>query len=51
MRERIYELRKWRKDGGMMIMGYEMFRRLSTGYGVKHKPFRTELMQMLVDPG
>uniref|UniRef100_UPI00358FFE51 transcriptional regulator ATRX-like n=1 Tax=Myxine glutinosa TaxID=7769 RepID=UPI00358FFE51 len=51
MVDRARMLRQWMDDGGIMIMGYEMYRNLTSGHGVKSKKQRETIVQSLVDPG
>jgi len=32
-------------------MGYEMYRRLASGFGIKNKKLKAEAFKCLVDPG
>ncbi|CAK8697312.1 unnamed protein product [Clavelina lepadiformis] len=50
-RHRIDALKKWRDRGGVMVMGYDMFRLLATGTRIKHKPHKKKLEEFLLDPG
>uniref|UniRef100_A0A8C4Q5Z1 DNA helicase n=1 Tax=Eptatretus burgeri TaxID=7764 RepID=A0A8C4Q5Z1_EPTBU len=49
--DRARMLRQWMDDGGIMIMGYEMYRNLTSGRSVKSKKQREIIEQSLVDPG
>uniref|UniRef100_UPI00358EED88 transcriptional regulator ATRX-like n=1 Tax=Myxine glutinosa TaxID=7769 RepID=UPI00358EED88 len=49
--DRARMLRHWMDDGGIMIMGYEMYRNLTSGRSVKSKKQREIIEQSLVDPG
>uniref|UniRef100_A0A674AH26 DNA helicase n=1 Tax=Salmo trutta TaxID=8032 RepID=A0A674AH26_SALTR len=49
--ERYIALQKWQKDGGVMIMGYEMYRNLTLGLKVTHRQFKKTFNSTLVDPG
>ncbi|XP_061595930.1 transcriptional regulator ATRX-like isoform X2 [Cololabis saira] len=44
--ERLGALQRWQRDGGVMIMGYDMYRILS-----RHKISNEEFKRVLVDPG
>ncbi|CAF1633051.1 unnamed protein product [Adineta ricciae] len=48
---RICHLNYWFENGGVMIMGYEMYRRLANGFGIKNKKSKTDALKCLVDPG
>lgn len=41
----------WYQNGGVMIMGYELYRRLANGFGIKNKKAKLDAYQFLVDPG
>ncbi|XP_054482143.1 transcriptional regulator ATRX-like isoform X2 [Anoplopoma fimbria] len=49
--ERIRALQRWHRDGGVMIMGYEMFRILSQAQKIKDEEGKKELKSILVNPG
>uniref|UniRef100_A0A8C6MKC6 DNA helicase n=1 Tax=Nothobranchius furzeri TaxID=105023 RepID=A0A8C6MKC6_NOTFU len=49
--ERVRALLKWQRDGGVMIMGYEMYRMMSQGNKTNSEDIRSELRRTLVDPG
>nr|CAB3224710.1 transcriptional regulator ATRX [Phallusia mammillata] len=44
-------LEKWRKTGGVMVIGYDMFRLLATGKGIRHKATKICYAEALLDPG
>jgi transcriptional regulator ATRX len=44
-------LKDWHADGGIMIMGYEMFRNLSQSRRVKNKKQKKIFTDTLLDPG
>ncbi|CAF4622569.1 unnamed protein product, partial [Rotaria socialis] len=48
---RIEHLISWYKSGGVLIMGYEMYRRLAEGIGIKDKKLKIAAYNCLVDPG
>ncbi|XP_063751785.1 transcriptional regulator ATRX-like isoform X2 [Eleginops maclovinus] len=49
--ERIRALLRWKSEGGVMIMGYEMFRILSVAKKITDEESRKEIKSILVDPG
>ncbi|CAF3215625.1 unnamed protein product [Rotaria sp. Silwood2] len=48
---RVTHLNYWYEHGGVMIMGYEMYRRLANGFGLKNKKVKAQAYKCLVDPG
>ncbi|KAL5011678.1 hypothetical protein ScPMuIL_010229 [Solemya velum] len=48
---RAQALQEWHKDGGIMIIGYEMFRNLTQGRHCKTKKLKKIFSDTLVDPG
>ncbi|CAF1297698.1 unnamed protein product [Adineta steineri] len=48
---RVSHLNYWYENGGVAVMGYEMYKRLATGLGIKNKKHKTEVYKCLVDPG
>ncbi|CAF4369707.1 unnamed protein product, partial [Rotaria sp. Silwood2] len=48
---RVCHLNYWHENGGVVIMGYEMYRRLANGFGLKNKKLKAEAYKCLVDPG
>ena len=48
---RVELLKNWQKGGGVMIMGYEMFRNLSQLKRIKNKRQKQVLTESLLDPG
>ena len=44
-------LENWHEDGGIMIIGYEMFRNLSQGSTCRSKKLKKIFTTTLVDPG
>ncbi|XP_076117103.1 transcriptional regulator ATRX-like isoform X2 [Mytilus galloprovincialis] len=44
-------LEEWHEDGGIMIIGYEMFRNLSQGSNCKNKRIKASFKKCLMDPG
>ncbi|XP_071773053.1 transcriptional regulator ATRX isoform X1 [Centroberyx gerrardi] len=49
--ERAYALQRWQEDGGVMIIGYEMYRNLTQGRNIKSKKLKEIFQKSLVDPG
>ncbi|XP_038565073.1 transcriptional regulator ATRX-like isoform X1 [Micropterus salmoides] len=49
--ERFRALQRWQRDGGVMIMGYEMYRILSLARKISDEEQKKELKSILVDPG
>ncbi|KAM6907548.1 LOW QUALITY PROTEIN: transcriptional regulator ATRX-like [Xenentodon cancila] len=48
--ERLEALQRWQRNGGVMIMGYDMYRIQSLGHKI-NKEWKEELKRLLVDPG
>lgn len=48
---RLRALQKWYREGGVMIMGYEMYRLLSQTAKTNDEVWRNELKGILVNPG
>lgn len=48
---RSYMLEEWIEGGGVMIMGYEMYRNLSTAKNIKKKKLKESMYRTLVNPG
>jgi len=38
-------------DGGVMVMGYDMFRLLACGKGIRHKQTKLKFAELLLAPG
>lgn len=49
--DRSYMLQRWQEDGGVMIIGYEMYRNLAQGRNVKSRKLKEIFNKALVDPG
>ena len=50
-KEKVSMIRDWYKNGGVLIMGYEMYRNLANGTHIRSKKNRDEVKKYLVDPG
>ena len=48
---RAYMLEEWIEGGGVMIMGYEMYRNLSTSRNIRKKKLKESMTKTLVNPG
>ncbi|XP_009582611.1 PREDICTED: transcriptional regulator ATRX, partial [Fulmarus glacialis] len=48
--ERSYMLQRWQDEGGVMIIGYEMYRNLAQGRNVKSRKLKEIFNKALVDP-
>ncbi|KAJ8372577.1 hypothetical protein AAFF_G00281210 [Aldrovandia affinis] len=49
--ERAYALQRWQDEGGVIIIGYEMYRNLTQGRNIKSKKLKETFRKTLVDPG
>ncbi|XP_024877012.1 transcriptional regulator ATRX-like isoform X1 [Temnothorax curvispinosus] len=49
--ERKYQLQRWQRTGGVMIIGYEMFRNLTGPNKNIRKGMKEAILECLVDPG
>ncbi|KAM9728822.1 transcriptional regulator ATRX-like [Menidia menidia] len=49
--DRVRALQIWQRDGGVMIMGYEMYRIMSEAHKGQRDEWKKELKSALVDPG
>ncbi|XP_074504493.1 transcriptional regulator ATRX isoform X2 [Sebastes fasciatus] len=49
--DRAYALQRWQDTGGVMIIGYEMYRNLTQGRNIKSKKLKETFQKTLVDPG
>ncbi|KAG5264031.1 hypothetical protein AALO_G00271380 [Alosa alosa] len=49
--ERAYAMQRWHEDGGVLIIGYEMYRNLTQGRSIKSKKLKETFQKTLVDPG
>uniref|UniRef100_A0AAV2MIY6 DNA helicase n=2 Tax=Knipowitschia caucasica TaxID=637954 RepID=A0AAV2MIY6_KNICA len=49
--ERAHALEQWQESGGIMIIGYEMYRNLTQGRNIKSKKLKETFQKTLVDPG
>lgn len=48
---RVYALEKWHRVGGIMIIGYEMYRNLTQGRNIKGTDLQDSFRKTLVEPG
>ncbi|CAF1376548.1 unnamed protein product, partial [Rotaria sordida] len=48
---RVEYLNKWHENGGVLIMGYQMYVRLVKGVGIENKKIQNDAYHCLVDPG
>lgn len=49
--DRAAVLKNWHSNGGVMIIGYDMFRNLTQGSHCKNKNQKKIFSESLVDPG
>ncbi|XP_076625652.1 uncharacterized protein LOC143344008 isoform X2 [Colletes latitarsis] len=49
--ERKTQLQCWQRTGGVLLIGYEMFRNLSSTNNKMRKTMKEEILQCLIDPG
>ncbi|XP_076680852.1 uncharacterized protein LOC143375529 isoform X2 [Andrena cerasifolii] len=49
--DRKYQLESWQKTGGVLIIGYEMFRNLSGTNNKMRKNMKEAILKYLIDPG
>ncbi|XP_060934995.1 transcriptional regulator ATRX isoform X2 [Limanda limanda] len=49
--DRAYALQRWQEMGGVIIIGYEMYRNLTQGRNMKSKKLKEIFQKTLVDPG
>ncbi|XP_018431413.1 PREDICTED: transcriptional regulator ATRX-like, partial [Nanorana parkeri] len=49
--ERGYMMQRWHDNGGVLVLGYEMYRNLTQGRNVKSKKLKELYQKTLVDPG
>ena len=49
--ERLVALQRWQRDGGVMIMGYEMYRNFSLGHRIRDPTAKKVFHSTLVQPG
>jgi SNF2 family DNA or RNA helicase len=51
IRSRLKKLRAWYNKGGVLMIGYEMYRNLAVAKKIRKKAYREELAKYLLDPG
>ena len=51
VKARYHKLKYWQEQGGVMLMGFEMFRNLAVGSRLKQKSHQVGFKQFLLDPG
>lgn len=51
MVDRMYKLKRWHNTGGIMIIGYEMFRNLTMGTHIKKQEHKAKFAEYLLNPG
>uniref|UniRef100_A0A667WSJ9 DNA helicase n=1 Tax=Myripristis murdjan TaxID=586833 RepID=A0A667WSJ9_9TELE len=49
--DRFSAVSRWQKIGGVLIIGYEMYRNLSLGHNVPNEQMKNEFHRALVNPG
>lgn len=49
--ERAYQINEWHNEGGVLIIGYDMFRNLSSENNRIRKKLKEQLQEALVNPG
>ena len=49
--ERVYHINEWYTEGGVLILGYDMYRNLSSETSRLKKKEKATVQQALVDPG
>lgn len=49
--ERASALKLWQRNGGVMLIGYELYRNLSQGQKVSNEHLKKDITSALVDPG
>lgn len=49
--ERVFYINEWHKEGGVLIMGYDLFRNLSSESSRLKKKEKAIIQTALVDPG
>ena len=50
-KQRYHRLRRWFDGGGIMFIGYDMFRNLAQGKHMKRKAQKEDFQKFLLDPG
>jgi len=51
VKKRHHKLRRWFDGGGIMFIGYDMFRNLAQGKNMKKKQQKNDFRKFLLDPG
>ena len=51
IRARMKRMERWFRHGGIMFIGYDMFRNLAMGKTIKRRKTKEQLKKFLVDPG
>ncbi|XP_067945444.1 transcriptional regulator ATRX-like [Watersipora subatra] len=49
--DRMHRLKRWHSTGGIMVVGYDLFRNLSLGTSVKKQELKDRFQQYLIKPG
>lgn len=45
------KLQRWFNHGGVMMMGYDMYRNLATGKRIKNRRIKNDFAEFLLNPG
>lgn len=49
--ERKFQLESWQRTGGVLLIGYEMFRNLTSTNNKMRKNMKEAILQYLINPG